>query len=102
MSPGNDVLISRELMEMMLYGHIVSIINSISVQLRLAQLFFSGSKSVHAWCFEAILIANNYTPGSSKGNTCVLHTPKSNHKHSVSMVTTPPTVNKAIIIAHRL
>ena len=73
-----------------------------SVQLRLAQLFFSSSKSVHAWCFEAILIANNYTPGSSKGNTCVLHTPKSNHKHSVSMVTTPPTVNKAIIIAHRL
>ena len=64
--------------------------------------FFSSSKSVHVWCFEAILIANNYTPGSSKGNICVLHTPKSNHKHSVSMVTTPPTVNKTIIIAHRL
>ena len=69
-----------------------------SVQLRLAQLF-SSSKSVHAWCFEAILIANNYTPASSKGNICVLHTPKSNHKHSVSMVMTPPTVNKIIIIA---
>ena len=64
--------------------------------------FFSSSKSVHAWCFEAILIGNNYTPGSSKGNICVLHTPKSNHKHSVSMATTPPTVNKAIIIAHSL
>ena len=64
--------------------------------------FFSSSKSVHVWCFKAILIANNYTPGSSKGNICVLHTPKSNHKHSVSMVTTPPTVNKTIIIAHRL
>ena len=51
--------------------------------------------------FEAILIASNYTPGSSKGNISVLNTPKSNHKHSVSMVTTPPTVNK-IIIAHRL
>ena len=63
--------------------------------------FFSSSKSVHVWCFEAILIANNYTPGSSKGNICVLHTPKINHKHSVSMVTTPPTVNKTII-AHRL
>ena len=57
---------------------------------------FSSSKSVHAPCFEAILIANNYTPGSSKGNICVLHTPRSNHKHSVSMVTTPPTVNKTI------
>ena len=58
------------------------------MQLRLAQLFFLVQK-VHVWCFEAILIANNYTPGSSKGNICVLHTPKSNHKHSVSMVTTP-------------
>ena len=57
---------------------------------------------VHVWCFEAILIANNYTPGSSKGNICVLHSPNSNHKHSVSMVTTPPTVNETIIIAHRL
>ena len=52
--------------------------------------FLSSSKSVHAWCFEAILIANNYTPGSSKGDICVLHTPKSNHKHSISMVTTRP------------
>ena len=52
--------------------------------------FFSSSKGVHVWCFEAILIANNYTPGSSKGNICVLHSPKSNHKHSVSMVTTRP------------
>ena len=64
--------------------------------------FFSSSKSVRAWCFKTILIANNYTPGSSKGNICVLHTPKSNRKHSVSMATTPPTVNKTIIIAHRL
>ena len=63
--------------------------------------FFSSSKGVHVWCFEAILIVNNYTPGSSKGNICVLHFPKTNHKHSVSTVTTPPTVNK-IIIAHRL
>ena len=62
----------------------------------------SSSKSVHAWCFKAILIANTYTPGSSKGNICVLHTSKSNYKHSVSMATTPPTVNKTIIIAHRL
>ena len=64
--------------------------------------FFSSSKSVRAWCYKTILIANNYTPGSSKGNICVLHTPKSNRKHSVSMETTPPTVNKTIIIAHRL
>ena len=64
--------------------------------------FFSSSKSVHAWCFEATLITNNYTPGSSKGNICVLHTPKSNHKHTVSMETNSPTVNKRIIIAHRL
>ena len=75
---------------------------SYSVQLRLAQLFFlDSSKSVHAWCLEAILIANNYTPGSSEGNICVLHTPKSNSEHPVSMVMTPPTVNK-IIFAHRL
>ena len=72
------------------------------MQLRLAQLFFSSSKSVHAWCFEAILIANNYTTGSSIGNICVLHTPKSDHKHAVSMAMTPPAVNKTIIIAHRL
>ena len=64
--------------------------------------FFSSSKGVHVWCFEAILIANNYTPGSNKGNICVLHSPKSNHNHSVSMVTTPPTVHKTIIIVHRL
>ena len=69
---------------------------------KVGSTFFSSWKSVHAWCFEAILIANNYTPGSSKGNICVLHTPKSNHKHSVSMVMTLPTVNKPIIIAHCL
>ena len=62
--------------------------------------FLYSSKSVHVWCLEAILIANNYTPGSNKGNICVLHTPKSNCKHPITMVTIPPTVNK--IIAHRL
>ena len=31
--------------------------------------------------FEAILIASNYTRGSSKGNICVLHTPKSQTCH---------------------
>ena len=35
--------------------------------------FFSSSKSVHAWSFEIVLIANSYTLGSSKGNICVLH-----------------------------
>ena len=39
---------------------------------------------------------------SQLANICVLHTPKSNHKHSVSMVTTPPTVNNTMIIAHHL
>ena len=73
------------------------------MQLRLVQLSsFSSSKSVLAWCFEAVLVANNYTPGSRKGNICVLNTPKGNHKHSVSMVMTPPTVNKTVIIAHHL
>ena len=64
-------------------------------------LFYKGD--VVFWLvFEAILIANSYTRGSSKSNICVLHTSKSNHKHSISMVMTPPTVNKVIIIAHRL
>ena len=57
---------------------------------------------VHAWSFEIVLIANSYTLGSSKGDICVLHTPKSNRKHSISMATTPPIVDKTIIIAHRL
>ena len=48
---------------------------------------------VDPWSFEIVLIANSYTLGSSKGNICVLHTPKSNHKHSISMATTPPIVN---------
>ena len=73
-----------------------------SVQLRLAQLFFLVQKVCMHGVLKIILIANSYTLGSSKGNICVLHTPKSNHKHSISMAMTSPTVNKTIIIAHRL
>ena len=38
----------------------------------------------------------------AKGSIRVLHTPKVNHKHSVSMETIPPIVNNTIIIAHHL
>ena len=76
--------------------------NVFSVQLRQAQLFFSGSKLVHAWCFETILITNCYIFGSNEGIICVLCTLKINHKHFVSMEMAPPIVNKAVINALRL
>ena len=66
------------------------------MQLRQAQLF-SGSKLVHAWCFETILITNCSIFGSNEGITCALCTLKINHKYFVSMETAPPIVNKAVI-----
>ena len=47
-----------------------------SVQLRQAQILFSSPRSVHAQCFETILINNSYIFWSSKGLICVLSTPK--------------------------
>ena len=43
---------------------------SFSVQLRQTELLFSCKKSMHAWCFETIVITNSYTLRSSKGIVC--------------------------------